>query len=319
MRGARESPSRSAGCCRPRRRASRRSTGRRRRRSRRLRCPGPAGAARDTARRWCPGTRRPGCGGSGGGSAPARRDAAATASGCAAAGRRNRTAFSLGQPLLVLAVELGGPAVGELAGSLARHLVGRQPRSFQRWMIADSTRGRPALVVDVLGLQQLLDQPRLVVGVEDGEVAASARPARHGGAASRTPIAWKVPSHMPSAAPPISAGDALAHLARRLVGEGDGQDLRRPGAAGDQEVGEPRGQHAGLAGAGAGQHQQRAVARGSTAWRCSSFSPSRWAVGATARRAGWGSVGTGSSVISNGSAGGAMQRHIAIGAPDAYL
>ena len=50
-----------------------------------------------------------------------------------------------------------------------------------------------------------------------------------------------------------------------------------------------------------------------TAWRCSSFSPSRWALGTTARRCGCGSAGAGSSVISNGSAGGAMQRHIAIG------
>ena len=61
----RENPSRSAGCCRPRRRASHRSTGRRRRRSRcccaLLR---RAAAARDTGRRWCPDTRRPGCSGS---------------------------------------------------------------------------------------------------------------------------------------------------------------------------------------------------------------------------------------------------------------
>ena len=38
-------------------------------------------------------------------------------------------------------------------------------------MIAGKHAGRPFLVVDALGLQQLLDQPRLVVGVEDGEVA----------------------------------------------------------------------------------------------------------------------------------------------------
>ena len=56
-----------------------------------------------------------------------------------------------------------------------------------------------------------------------------------------------------------------------------------------------------------------------TASRCSSFSPSRWAVDATARRAGSGAAEAGSSVISNGSAGGAMHRHIAIGAADAYL
>ena len=58
----RENRSRSAGCCRPRRRASHRSTGRRRRRSRcSRRALARAAAARDTARRWCPGTRRPAC------------------------------------------------------------------------------------------------------------------------------------------------------------------------------------------------------------------------------------------------------------------
>ena len=54
-------------------------------------------------------------------------------------------------------------------------------------------------------------------------------------------------------------GDALAHLAGGLVGEGDGQHLAGKGAAGQQDMGEAGGQHAGLAGAGAGQHQQRAV------------------------------------------------------------
>ena len=55
--------------------------------------------------------------------------------------------------------------------------------------------------------------------------------------------------------------DAALHLARRLVGEGDGEDFARPGAAGGQNVGDAHGEHAGLAGAGAGQHQHRAVER----------------------------------------------------------
>ena len=55
--------------------------------------------------------------------------------------------------------------------------------------------------------------------------------------------------------------DALLHLARRLVGEGDAQDLPRPGAAGGQDMGQAGGQHPGLAGARAGQHQHRAVHR----------------------------------------------------------
>ncbi len=68
----RESPSRTAGCCPPRRRASHRSTGRRRPRSRCCGAPAPAAAARGTGRRWCPGTRPRGCSGTSAGTAPAR-------------------------------------------------------------------------------------------------------------------------------------------------------------------------------------------------------------------------------------------------------
>ena len=55
--------------------------------------------------------------------------------------------------------------------------------------------------------------------------------------------------------------EPLAHLARRLVGEGDGEHLGRKGAAGREDVGEPGRQHPGLAGAGAGEHQHRPVDR----------------------------------------------------------
>ena len=66
---------------------------------------------------------------------------------------------------------------------------------------------------------------------------------------------------MPSIAPPEMRGDAVLHFARGLVGEGDGEDLARPGLAGGDEMGEPRGQRGGLAGAGAGEHQHRAFGR----------------------------------------------------------
>ena len=78
----------------------------------------------------------------------------------------------------------------------------------------------------------------------------------------RAATEWKVPSHgMPSIAPPESLRDALVHLARGLVGEGDGEDLARPGFAGRDQMGEPRGQCGGLAGAGAGEHEHRAFGR----------------------------------------------------------
>ncbi len=55
--------------------------------------------------------------------------------------------------------------------------------------------------------------------------------------------------------------EPLAHLARRLVGEGDREQFGRQGAAGGKDVGEPGRQHAGLAGPGAGEDQHRAVDR----------------------------------------------------------
>ena len=55
--------------------------------------------------------------------------------------------------------------------------------------------------------------------------------------------------------------DALLHLARGLVGEGDGEDLPRPGLAGGEDMGEPGGEHPRLAGARARQHQDRPLGR----------------------------------------------------------
>jgi hypothetical protein len=54
------------------------------------------------------------------------------------------------------------------------------------------------------------------------------------------------------------AADALLHLARGLVGEGDGEDLAGIGLARPQQMGEARGERRGLAGAGAGEDEHRA-------------------------------------------------------------
>jgi hypothetical protein len=52
--------------------------------------------------------------------------------------------------------------------------------------------------------------------------------------------------------------DALLHLARGLVGEGDGQDLTWPlHALCRQDVGDPRCQNPRLAGARASEHEDR--------------------------------------------------------------
>ena len=77
----------------------------------------------------------------------------------------------------------------------------------------------------------------------------------------RAAIAWKVPSHTPSAARPIIASSRsrisrAALLVKVTASNSDGK--ARPVA---MDMREPGGQHAGLAGAGAGQHQHRPVDR----------------------------------------------------------
>ena len=98
----------------------------------------------------------------------------------------------------------------------------------------------------------MLQEPDLVVGVENGEIgfqpdqfrmaAQDARADRMKGAEPRHALD-RLADHL---------ADALLHLARRLVGEGDREDFRRPGAAKAENMRDARGQNARLAGAGAG-------------------------------------------------------------------
>ena len=81
--------------------------------------------------------------------------------------------------------------------------------------------------------------------------------------------AQNAPADRMKRAKPRHAFDGLAehlaepqlHLARRLVGEGDRQDLAGAGAAHAENMGDATGQHARLAGAGPRQHQDRSVQR----------------------------------------------------------
>ena len=158
-------------------------------------------------------------------------------------------------------VELLAAAVGEARRLAGRHLVRRQPAVLPVVDQPGQHARRPALLVDALGLEQLLDQPDLVVDVEDGEVALQPDQL---GVAAQDLHADRVEGAEPRHALDHLAdhrADALLHLARRLVGEGDGEDFGRPRAAEAEDVRDARGQHPGLAGAGAGQHQHRAVQR----------------------------------------------------------
>ena len=165
------------------------------------------------------------------------------------------------QPLLIRLIELLALAVGEGRRLAGRHLLGRQAAVLPAVDQRGEHARRPALLVELLDFEELLHQPDLVVDVEDGEVGPEADQL---GVAAQDLHADRVEGAHPRHALDRLAdhgADAVLHLARRLVGEGDGEDLGGVRAAEHQDVGDARGQDAGLAGAGAGQHQNGAVER----------------------------------------------------------
>src|SRR5690606_31180966 len=120
---------------------------------------------------------------------------------------------------------------------------------------------RPAILVHTTRLDDLLQEAELIIGVEDREAALQTHQLR---VAAQDPGADRVEGSEPGHAFDSTADelpDAFFHLARRLVGEGDGEDLSRPRAAGGKDVGDARREHARLAGAGAGQDQHGALER----------------------------------------------------------
>ena len=74
------------------------------------------------------------------------------------------------QPLLIPRIQRLSTAVGEV-GVLARRDPGRRQAAILPALDHPHQAGRhPPLCVDPLGIHDLLQQTRLVVGVEDGEV-----------------------------------------------------------------------------------------------------------------------------------------------------
>ena len=163
------------------------------------------------------------------------------------------------QPLLIGEVELLALAVGKARGFARRHLVGREPAVLPAVDEHGEDARRPALLVELLRFEQLLHQPDLVVDVEDGEVVLQTHQL---GVTAQNLHANRVEGAEPGHALddlPDHLADAVLHLARRLVGEGHGEDIARPRPAEVQNVRDAGGQDPGFAGAGAGQHQHGAV------------------------------------------------------------
>ena len=165
------------------------------------------------------------------------------------------------QPPLIERVELARFAVGEGEALAFRHALGRKPPVLPAIDHCREQPRRPALLVDILGIEQLLQQPDLIVGVEHGERRLQIDQL---GMAAQDLDADGVEGAEPRHALDHAAdqlADAEFHLARGLVGEGDGENFSRPRPAQAQNMGNARRQHPCLAGAGAGQHQQRAIER----------------------------------------------------------
>ena len=134
------------------------------------------------------------------------------------------------QPALIERVEVARPAIGEGEALALRHALRRQPAILPAVDHGGEQPRRPALLVDVLGFEQLLDKPDLIVGVEHGEggleIDELGMPTQD---LDPDGVERAQPRHALDHAPD-QLGHASLHLARRLVGEGNGEDLRRPRA-----------------------------------------------------------------------------------------
>ncbi len=159
---------------------------------------------------------------------------------------------------LVERVRLGDRAFPPVALSV-REVGGRLEFVLGLGDTAGDRRRREPLGVGADLVEAALDEPAGVGSVVDREMARVAEPWRLG---AQDPRAGGVERHHPHAARrvPEQPLGALAHLARGLVRERDREDLAAAGASAVDEVGDPVRQDARLAGAGAGEHEQRPVA-----------------------------------------------------------
>ena len=165
------------------------------------------------------------------------------------------------QPRLVQRVELLPAAIG-IGLVLDRiEVFGVEPAVLPAVGQPGELARGPALLVEVVLGDQLLQQPQLIVGVDDGVVRLEPdqlgmapqhfRPDRVEGAEPRHAL-YRLAD---------MARDAFAHLARGFVGEGDAENLRGPRTARCDEMCQPCGKRGGLARARACQHQDRPFGR----------------------------------------------------------
>ncbi len=163
------------------------------------------------------------------------------------------------QPRLIGGIEFAALAVRECLCLAGGHLVGREAPVLPAVNMGSELACGPAFLVDAFGLDDLFHQALLVVGVENGEIGAQSRQFR---VAAQHLRAQRMKGAEPLHALDSAADqqpDALAHFARRLVGEGHGENLPRPCALRREQMSKPRRQYARLARARAREHQHRPV------------------------------------------------------------
>ena len=162
------------------------------------------------------------------------------------------------QPRLIGLVEIDPASVGEMPGFVLGNFVGRQAAVFPAIDDDGEPATGPAFDVEIGRLDHLLGEPRLIVGVENGEIGFEPHELRMAAQDLRADgVEGAEPFHALDRFPD-ELFDAFLHLARRLVGEGDGENLPGLRAACMEKMGEPRGQRSRLARARAGQHQDGA-------------------------------------------------------------
>ena len=161
--------------------------------------------------------------------------------------------------LLVVLVELDELASRRVVAVLERF----RPQALVLLLVDEplDLARHPTRLVELLRLHQFFYEPQLVVRVEDLEALRQAGLAPvQAQQAVRDAVEGADPERRARHAE--ERLDAAAHLARGLVGEGDGEDAVRRGALGLDEPGDAVHQHARLAAARAGEHHHGTDGRG---------------------------------------------------------
>ena len=161
------------------------------------------------------------------------------------------------QAALKLHIDLRGLFVVGAVGGF-EHVLGPDHGVFGRADLAADHVDGELLLLDAERLHNVAHHALGIIVIVDGELAGIAQQV---GVLAQHAHAHGVEGAHPHAAGAVGdeCGQTLAHLGSRLVGKRDGQDLPGLNAQVTEHVRDAEGQNAGLARAGAGKDQQRAL------------------------------------------------------------